>query len=55
MWYVMYVLSLLGMVAGCGLIVLDFWYVRFGFSFALFAVGLVIALVGAYVNAKLTN
>ena len=55
MWYVMYVLSLLGMVAGAGLIVLDFWYIKFGFSFMMFAVGAIIALVSAYVNAKLTN
>jgi len=55
MWYVVYVLSLLGMVAGAGLIVIDFWYIKFGFSFMMFAVGLVIALVSAYVNTKLSD
>ena len=55
MWFVMYFASLLGLVVGAGLIVIDFWYIKFGFSFALFAIGLVIALVSAYVNTKLTD
>ena len=55
MWYIMYVLSLVGLIFGAGLIVLDFMYIKFGFSFAMFAVGLVIALVSAYVNAKLSD
>ena len=55
MWFVMYFASLVGLIVGAGLIVIDFWYIRFGFSFAMFAVGLVIALVSAYVNAKLTD
>ena len=55
MWFVMYLASIVGMVFGCGMIVLDFWYIKFGFSFAMFTVGLVIAFVSAYVNVKLTN
>ena len=55
MWFVMYLASIVGMIFGCGMIVLDFWYIKFGFSFAMFAIGLVIALVSAYVNTKLTN
>ena len=55
MWYVMYVLSLVGLVVGAGLIVLDFMYIRFGFSFGMFAVGAIIAIVSAYVNVKLTD
>ena len=55
MWFVMYLASIVGMVFGCGMIVIDFWYIRFGFSFAMFVIGLVIALVSAYVNTKLTN
>ena len=55
MWFVMYLASIVGMVFGCGMIVIDFWYIRFGFSFAMFAIGLVIALVSAYVNVKLTD
>lgn len=55
MWFIMYLASIVGMVFGCGMIVLDFWYIKFGFSFAMFIIGLVIALVSAYVNTKLTN
>ena len=55
MWFIVYIASLLGMVAGAGLIVLDFMYIRFGFSFGMFAVGLVVAVVSAYVNVKLTD
>lgn len=55
MWFIAYIASLLGLIVGAGLIVLDFWYIKFGFSFAMFAVGLIIALVSAYVNAKLTD
>ena len=55
MWYIMYVLSLVGIFVGSGLIVLDFWYIKFGFSFMMFAVGLVVALASAYINAKLTD
>lgn len=55
MWVIMYLASIVGMVAGCGLIVIDFWYIRFGFSFAMFAVGLMIALVSSYINVKLTD
>lgn len=55
MWFVMYVLSLVGLIVGAGLIVIDFWYIRFGFSFGMFVVGLVIALVSAYVNTKLSD
>ena len=55
MWIVAYIASLVGLVFGAGLIVLDFMYIRFGFSFAMFAIGLVIALVSAYVNTKLTD
>lgn len=55
MWFVMYLASIVGMVFGCGMIVIDFWYIRFGFSFAMFAIGLMIALVSAYVNVKLTD
>lgn len=55
MWIVAYIASLVGIVFGAGLIVLDFMYIRFGFSFAMFAIGLVIALVSAYVNTKLTD
>ena len=55
MWIVAYIASLIGLVFGAGLIVLDFWYIKFGFSFSVFAIGLVIALVSAYVNTKLTN
>ena len=55
MWFVSYIASLIGLVFGAGLIVLDFWYIRFGFSFSVFAIGFVIALVSAYVNTKLTN
>lgn len=51
----MYLASIVGMVFGCGMIVIDFWYIRFGFSFAMFAIGLMIALVSAYVNVKLTD
>lgn len=55
MWFIAYIASLVGLVFGAGLIVLDFMYIRFGFSFAMFAIGLVIALVSAYVNTKLTD
>ena len=55
MWFVMYLASIVGVVFGCGMIVIDFWYIKFGFSFAMFVIGLVIALVSAYVNTKLTN
>lgn len=55
MWVIMYLASIVGMVAGCGLIVIDFWYIKFGFSFAMFAIGLVIALASSYINVKLTN
>lgn len=55
MWIVAYIASLIGLVFGAGLIVLDFMYIRFGFSFSVFATGLVIALVSAYVNTKLTD
>ena len=55
MWIVSYIASLIGLVFGAGLIVLDFMYIKFGFSFAMFTIGLVIALVSAYVNVKLTN
>lgn len=55
MWIVAYIASLIGLVFGGSLIILDFWYIKFGFSFAMFAIGLVIALVSAYVNTKLTD
>lgn len=55
MWIVVYLASIVGMVFGCGMIVIDFWYIKFGFSFAIFAIGFVIALVSAYVNVKLTD
>lgn len=55
MWFVVYLASLIGLVFGAGLIILDFMYIKFGFSFAMFAIGLVIALVSAYVNTKLTD
>ena len=55
MWIVAYIASLIGLVFGGSLIVIDFWYIRFGFSFGMFAVGAIIALVSAYVNVKLTN
>lgn len=55
MWIVAYIASLIGLVFGGSLIVIDFWYIRFGFSFSVFAIGLVIALVSAYVNTKLTD
>ena len=55
MWFVSYIASLIGLVFGAGLIILDFWYIKFGFSFSVFAIGLVIALVSAYINTKLTN
>ena len=55
MWFVMYLASIVGMVIGGSLVVLDFMYIRFGFSFAMFAIGLIIALVSAYVNIKLTD
>ena len=55
MWFIAYIASLIGLVFGAGMIVIDFWYIKFGFSFAMFAIGLVIALVSAYVNTKLTD
>ena len=55
MWFIAYIASLVGLVFGAGLIVLDFMYIKFGFSFAMFTIGLVIALVSAYVNTKLTD
>lgn len=55
MWFIMYLASIVGVVIGCGLIVIDFWYIKFGFSFSVFIIGLVIALVSAYANAKLTD
>ena len=55
MWIVAYIASLIGLVFGAGLIVIDFWYIRFGFSFGMFVVGFFIALVSAYINTKLTN
>lgn len=55
MWYIEYVLSLVGMVVGAGLVVLDFWYIRFGFSFMMLAIGLAIAFVSSYINVKLTD
>ena len=55
MWFVMYLASIVGVVFGCGMIVIDFMYIKFGFSFAMFAIGLMIALVSSYVNVKLTD
>lgn len=55
MWIVVYLASIVGIVFGGTLIILDFMYIRFGFSFSVFAIGLVIALVSAYVNTKLTD
>jgi hypothetical protein len=55
MWIVVYLASIVGMVFGGTLIILDFMYIRFGFSFTVFAIGLVIALVSAYINTKLTD
>lgn len=55
MWIVVYIASLIGLVFGGSLIILDFWYIKFGFSFAMFAIGLMIALVSSYINVKLTN
>ena len=55
MWIVVYLASIVGMVFGGTLIILGFMYIRFGFSFTVFAIGLVIALVSAYVNTKLTD
>ena len=55
MWFVVYLASIVGMILGCGMIVIDFWYIKFGFSFAVFSIGFVIALVSAYVNTKLTD
>lgn len=55
MWIIMYLASIVGIVFGGTLIILDFMYIRFGFSFSVFAIGLVIALVSAYVNTKLTD
>ena len=55
MWIVVYLASIVGMVFGCGMIVIDFWYIKFGFSFAVFAIGLVIALVSSYINVKLSD
>ena len=55
MWIIAYIASLIGLVFGAGLIILDFWYIKFGFSFSVFAIGLVIVLVSAYINTKLTN
>lgn len=55
MWFIAYIASLIGLVFGAGMIVIGFWYIKFGFSFAMFAIGLVIALVSAYVNTKLTD
>lgn len=55
MWFVMYLASIVGVVFGCGMIVIDFWYIRFGFSLAMFTVGLMIALVSSYINVKLTD
>lgn len=55
MWIVVYLASIVGMVFGGTLIILDFMYIRFGFSFTVFAIGVVIALVSAYVNTKLTD
>lgn len=55
MWIIMYLVSIVGIVFGGTLIILDFMYIRFGFSFTVFAIGLVIVLVSAYVNTKLTD
>lgn len=55
MWIVAYIASLVGLVFGGSLIVIDFWYIRFGFSFGMFVVGAIIALVSAYVNVKLSD
>lgn len=55
MWIVVYLASIVGMVFGGTLVILDFMYIRFGFSFTVFAIGLVIALVSAYINTKLTD
>lgn len=55
MWIVAYIASLIGLVFGSSLIILDFWYIKLGFSFSMFAVGFIIALVSAYVNVKLTD
>ena len=55
MWIVAYIASIVGMILGCGMIVIDFWYIKFGFSFSVLAIGFVIALVSAYVNVKLTD
>lgn len=55
MWFVAYIASLIGLVFGAGMVILDFMYIKFGFSFSVFAIGLVIALVSAYVNTKLTD
>ena len=55
MWIVAYIASLIGLVFGGSLIILDFMYIKFGFSFSVFTIGFVIALVSAYVNVKLTD
>ena len=55
MWFIMYLASIVGMVFGCGMVVIDFWYIKFGFSFSVFAIGFMIALVSSYINVKLTN
>lgn len=55
MWFIAYIASLVGLVFGAGMVILDFMYIKFGFSFAMFAIGFVIALVSAYVNVKLTD
>ena len=55
MWIAAYIASLIGLVFGSGLIVIDFWYIRFGFSFGMFVVGAIIALVSADVNVKLID
>lgn len=55
MWFIAYIASLVGLVFGGSLIILDFWYIKFGFSFSVFAIGFVIALVSAYVNVKLSD
>ena len=55
MWFIMYLASIVGMVIGCGLIVIDFWYIKFGFSFSVLAIGLMIALVSSYINVKLSD
>lgn len=57
MWFIKYLASVVAMFVGAGLIVLNIWNAidGFGFNWPMFAVSLVIALVGAVAMTNMEN